>query len=117
MLGERLTAVALAVAALVPLPSQSARLEVGYRPGGAADVQRLEARLGLTRVAAIPQLRIDIVEGDSADVAKLRAAPAVAWTALDRRVHALGSPNDPFWLSQWSPVKTHAPEAWSQDDR
>jgi subtilisin family serine protease len=106
-------AIALAVAALVPLP-HSARLEVGYRPGAAADVQRLEARLGLTRVAAIPQLRIDVVEADSADVAKLQAAPAVAWTALDRRVHALEAPNDPFWPSQWSPVKTHAPAAWSR---
>ena len=107
-------AIALAVAALVPLPSHSARLEVGYRPGAAADVQRLEARLGLTRVASIPQLRIDVVEADSADVAELRAAPAVAWTALDRRVQALEGPNDPFWPSQWSPVKTHAPAAWSR---
>ena len=120
-MGERLTAIALAVAALVPLPFPGgpapARLEVGYRPGRAADVQRLEARLGLARVAAIPQLRVDVVEVDAADdrvLAELRAAPAVAWTALDRRVHALGAPNDPFWSTQWSPVKTHAPQAWSR---
>jgi subtilisin family serine protease len=115
MLGERLTAMALAVAALVPLPSSPARLEVGYRPGAAADVQRLEARLGLTRVAAIPQLRIDVVESGSADVlAVLRADPSVEWAAPDRHVHAAGAPNDPFWSSQWSPVKTHAPAAWSR---
>jgi subtilisin family serine protease len=114
MTGERVIVLALAAAALVPLPSHSARLEVGYRPGAAADVQRLEARLGLTRVAVIPQLRIDIVEGDSADAARLRAAPAVAWTALDRPVHSLEVPNDPFWPSQWSPVKTHAPAAWNR---
>ncbi len=115
-MGERLTAIALAVAALVPLPSTApVRLEVGYRPGATAEVQRLEARLGLTRVAAIPQLRVDVVEAGSADVlAELRAAPTVQWAALDRRVHALGAPNDPFWPSQWSPVKTHAPEAWSR---
>jgi subtilisin family serine protease len=120
-MGERLTAIALAVAALGPLPSPGvpapARLEVGYRPGGAADVQRLEARLGLTRVAAIPQLRVDVVEVDAADggvLGELGAAPAVAWTAWDRPVHALGVPNDPFWSTQWSPVKTHALEAWSR---
>ena len=117
MLGERLTAIAFAVAALVPLPSSPVRLEVGYRAGAAAEVQQLEARLGLTRVATIPQLRIDVVEVDPADdgvLARLRAAPAVEWTAPDRRVHALGAPNDPLWPSQWSPVKTHAPEAWSR---
>src|SRR3954469_19115819 len=113
-MGERLTAIALAVAALAPLPSAPARVEVGYRPGTAAEVQRLEARLGLTRVAALPQLRIDVVEADDGARAELRAAPAVEWTALDRRVHALGAPNDPFWSTQWSPVKTHAPEAWSR---
>jgi subtilisin family serine protease len=116
MLGERLTAIAFAVAALVPLPS-SVRLEVGYRAGAAAEVLQLEARLGLTRVATIPQLRIDVVEVDPADddvLARLRAAPAVEWTAPDRRVHALGAPNDPLWPSQWSPVKTHAPAAWNR---
>lgn len=113
-MGERLTAIALAVAALAPLPSAPARVEVGYRPGAAAEVQRLETRLGLTRVAAIPQLRIDVVEADDRALAELRAAPAVEWTALDRRVHALEAPNDPFWPTQWSPVKTHAPEAWSR---
>jgi subtilisin family serine protease len=113
-MGERLTAIALAVAALAPLPSAPARVEVGYRPGAAAEVQRLEARLGLTRVAAIPQLRIDVVEAGAAELAELQADPAVKWTALDRRVHALGAPNDAFWPSQWSPVKTHAPEAWSR---
>jgi subtilisin family serine protease len=114
MMGEHLAAIALAVAALVPLPSHAARVEVGYRPGAAADVQRLEERLGLTRVAAIPQLGVDVVEADPADAAELRASPAVAWTALDPRVHATGSPDDPFWPSQWSPVKTHAPEAWTR---
>ncbi|HEY6595897.1 MAG TPA: S8 family serine peptidase [Asanoa sp.] len=120
-MGERLTAIALTVAALGPLPSPGgpapARLELGYQSGGAADVQRLEARLGLVRVAAIPQLRVDVVEVGAADdpvLAELRAAPAVAWTAWDRRVHAVGAPNDPFWSTQWSPVKTHAPEAWSR---
>jgi subtilisin family serine protease len=114
-MGERLAAIALAAAALVPLPSHAARLEIGYRPGADAEVQRLEARLGLARVAAIPQLRIDVVEADSADaLAELRAAPAVEWAALDRRADALGGPNDPFWPSQWSPVKTHAREAWSR---
>jgi len=117
MLGERLTAIAFAVAALAPLPSSPVRLEVGYRAGAAAEMQQLEAGLGLTRVATIPQLRIDVVEVDPADdgvLARLRAAPAVEWTAPDRRVHALGAPNDPLWSSQWSPVKTHAPEAWSR---
>jgi subtilisin family serine protease len=113
-MGERLTAIALAVAALAPLPSAPARVEVAYRPGAAAEVRRLEARLGLTRVAAIPQLRIDVVEADDRARAELQAAAAVEWTALDRRIHALGAPNDPFWPTQWSPVKTHAPEAWSR---
>src|SRR6185436_7325645 len=95
MPGERLTAIAFAVAALVPLPSSPVRLEVGYRAGAAGEVQQLEARLGLTRVATIPQLRIDVVEVDPADdgvLARLRAAPAVEWTAPDRRVHALARP-------------------------
>jgi subtilisin family serine protease len=120
-MGERLTAIALAVAALWPLASSGepapARFEIGYRPGASEEVHRLEARLGLLRVAAIPQLRVDVVEVDPADervLAELRAAQAVTWTALDRRVHALRAPNDPFWPTQWSPVKTHAPEAWSR---
>ncbi|HSS81551.1 MAG TPA: S8 family serine peptidase [Gaiellaceae bacterium] len=114
MLVERLTAIAFAVATLVPLPSSPARFEVGYRAGAAAEVQQLEARLGLTRVANIPQLRIDVVEGDARMLAELGTASAVEWTAPDRRVNALGAPNDPLWLSQWSPLKTHAPEAWSR---
>jgi hypothetical protein len=96
MLGERLTAIAFAVAALVPLPSSPVRLEVGYRAGAAPQVQQLEARLGLTRVATIPQLRIDVVEVDLADddavLARLPAAPAVEWTAPDTRVNPIRAP-------------------------
>jgi subtilisin family serine protease len=113
-MGERLTAIALAAAALLPMPSAPVRLEIGYRPGAAAELQRVEARLGLTRVAAIPQLRIDVVEGEAGALAELRATEAVAWATRDSRVHALVEPDDPFWPSQWSPVKTHAPAAWSR---
>src|SRR5204863_303210 len=45
-MGERLTAIALAVAALAPLPSAPARVEVGYRPGTAAAVAGIVAAAG-----------------------------------------------------------------------
>jgi subtilisin family serine protease len=102
------------LAAIAYTAAALARVEVGYRPGTAADVRQLEARLGLTRVSALPQLRIDVVSGDERRLDALRAAPAVAWTAPDRRVRALGAPDDPLWPTQWSPVKTHAPAAWER---
>jgi subtilisin family serine protease len=89
-------------------------VEIGYRPGTAAEVRQLEARLGLTRVSALPQLRIDVLAGDERRLEALRAAPGVDWTAPDRLVRALGAPDDPLWPTQWSPVKTHAPAAWNR---
>jgi subtilisin family serine protease len=102
------------LAAIAYTAAALARVEVGYRPGHAVEVRQLEARLGLTRVGALSQLRIDVVAGDERRLEALRAAPAVDWTAPDRRVQALGTPDDPLWPTQWSPVKTHAPQAWER---
>jgi subtilisin family serine protease len=93
---------------------QPARLVVGYRPGAADTVTAAERSLGLTRLARVAQLGLDVLTGDAASLGPLRAEPSVRFAYLDTRVHALRVPNDPFWPGQWSPVKVHAVEAWDR---
>jgi hypothetical protein len=89
---------------------------IGYRDGAAASA--LERRLGLTPVARIAELRIDVLAVDRARTPvvldALRLDRDVRWAEPDRCVRALRVPNDPFWPSQWSPRQTHAPAAWER---
>jgi subtilisin family serine protease len=97
---------------------QPGRVLVGYGEGTSASTLALERRLGLSPVARITELRIDVlaVDRDHVDEAleALRLNPDVRWAEPDRGVHALRVPNDPFWPSQWSPRQTHAPAAWER---
>jgi subtilisin family serine protease len=97
--------------------SSPARILVGYTPSGLGEAGLLERRLGLVRVAAIPQLNVhvltaEIAGGAEAALAALRADPRVEFAELDGVVRALQMPNDELWPTQWSPVKTSAPAAW-----
>jgi subtilisin family serine protease len=93
---------------------QPARLVVGYGSGAGEAVTAAERALGLTRLARVDQLGLDVLTGDAAALGSLRAEPGVRFAYLDTRVHALRVPNDPFWTGQWSPVKVHAPAAWDR---
>ncbi len=67
-------------------------------------------------MAAIPQLDVHVVSAPpgrvDAVLARLRSSPLVRYAARDALVHALRTPDDEFWPSQWSPRKTRAPAAW-----
>jgi len=99
-------------------PGQPERVLVGYGEGRSASSMALERRLGLNPVARITQLRIDVLAVDRDRVSvvldALRRNRDVRWAKPDRRVRALRVPNDPFWPSQWSPRRTHAPAAWER---
>jgi len=92
------------------------RILVGYTPAGLPGADSLEAGLRLTRAGAIPQLDVHVLTADAggaeAALAALRADPRVKYAELDGVVRALRAPNDTFWPTQWSPVKTDAPRAW-----
>jgi thermitase len=108
--------VVVAGGARVGSAGQPTQVLVGYRDAASASV--LERRLGLTPVARITELRIDVLAVDPTRTPvildTLRLDPDVRWAAADRRVRALRVPNDPFWPSQWSPRQTHAPSAWER---
>jgi subtilisin family serine protease len=89
---------------------------VAYREATSASV--LEQRLHLAPIARIDELRIDVLAADRARepviLAALRGSRTVRWAEPDHAVQAFRTPNDPFWLSQWSPRKTRAPAAWDR---
>jgi subtilisin family serine protease len=118
--------VALAALLAVGLPARattsregsiSPRILVAYSPAGLAEAGSIERRLGLSRVATIPQLDVHVLAvvssiGLAPVLAALRADPRVRHAEPEGVVRALQVPNDEFWSSQWSPVRTHAPRAW-----
>jgi subtilisin family serine protease len=94
----------------------SSRVVVGYTAGGFASAGSLEQQVGAERVAAIDQLRVDVLRVETGQLAStlmlLRNDPRVRYAQLDGVVRALRRPNDEFWPDQWSPVKTNAGKAW-----
>jgi subtilisin family serine protease len=118
--------VALAALLVVGLPARattsrsgsiSPRILVAYSPAGLAEADSIERRLGLSRVATIPQLDVHVLGAASSigvapALAALRADPRVNHAEPEGVVRALQVPNDELWSSQWSPVRTHAPRAW-----
>ena len=90
---------------------------MAYSPAGLAEAGSIERRLGLSRVATIPQLDVHVLAAASSigvapALAALRADPRVRHAEPEGVVRALQVPNDELWSSQWSPVRTHAPRAW-----
>jgi subtilisin family serine protease len=92
------------------------RLLVAYSGSGVALAPSLEQRLGASRVAAIPQLGVNVLEVPpnrlESTLQALRSDPIVRYAERDRVVEALQVPNDPFWPTQWSPRTTDAVRAW-----
>jgi subtilisin family serine protease len=93
------------------------RILVAYSSAGLAEAGSIERRLGLSRVATIPQLDVHVLAvassiGLAPALAALRADPRVRHAEPEGVVRALQVPNDELWSSQWSPVRTYAPRAW-----
>jgi subtilisin family serine protease len=112
----------MAVAALaVPAtayvgPSGLTRIAVGYTSEGRSAVQAFEDSLGVKQLDSLSAIDADVVgvtqDRSAATIAALRAFPGVRYAQLDGRAYAAGTPNDAYWPQEWSPVKTHAPQAW-----
>jgi subtilisin family serine protease len=90
----------------------STRVVVGFTGAGYAGAPEVERRLGADVVARIPPLRADVLRLHPGSLALLRADPNVRYAELDSTVHALLVPNDPFFSTQWSVVKTRAEQGW-----
>jgi hypothetical protein len=107
---------ALAAAGRAVPAGGTTRVVVAYTDGSSARL--LERSLGLSPVARIDQLGIDVLGVATArapDVlTTLRGDPAVRWAELDTRIRALRTPNDPLWPLEWSPRTTQAPAAWDR---
>ena len=92
------------------------RIAVGYTPASITSVRRLETALGATLLESLPDIDADIIGAPGGSAATVIAAisslPGVRYAQLDGRAYANVEPNDEFWGQEWSPVTTHAPQAW-----
>jgi subtilisin family serine protease len=88
------------------------RVVVGFTPPAYRGAPELECRLGADVMARIGPLRADVLRLDGNALALLRADPGVRYVTVDSRVHALRVPNDPFFSTEWSVVKTRADRGW-----
>src|ERR1700758_3774596 len=97
-----LVAVALAGLAVTgkaaPSEGEGTRIVLGYASSGRLAARELERQLGADRIAAIPELEVDLVEVTperaAAVLTILRSSPVVRYAEPDRLVRALGAPND-----------------------
>jgi len=104
-----------AIAAPDAVPGQ---LLVTYGDGVSAAAQAaIEAGVGASIVRTIPELGVHVlrVPDAAADrvVDALSHNPAVTFAERDHIAQATSTPNDYWWPSEWSPVKTNAPTAWN----
>jgi subtilisin family serine protease len=90
----------------------STRVIVGFTAAGYPSAAQVERQLGAEVLARIEALRADVLRLDGDALALLRADPSVRYAELDSRMHALRVPNDPFFATQWSVVKTRAEQGW-----
>lgn len=96
----------------------AARVLVRYRAGTTSDVSdRLERSASATKKGEIAQLRVRVLEvpaGTEAAVMRaLSADPRVEFAERDQTVSITNTtPNDYWWPSEWSQVKTRTNAAW-----
>src|SRR6266567_6868184 len=99
-----------------PLALSPSRILVGYTRDGIAAAPALERHLGARLVATIRPLYVRVLELSPGELTgaldALRHDPAVRYAQREGVVRALRIPNDAFWSTQWSPLKTRAPLAW-----
>jgi hypothetical protein len=99
-----------------PAPPSLTRIAVGYAPGAASSIRAHETALGATLLDSLDDIDAHVVGvapgRATAVIAALLADPGVRYVQLDGRAHAAGAPNDEYWPQEWSPVTTHAPQAW-----
>lgn len=106
-----------AVASAGSVETQSpTRIAVGYTPGATNAVRSVEIVLGASVLESLPEIDADIIgiAGGRATtaIAVISSLPGVRYAQLDGRAYANVEPNDEFWEQEWSPVTTHAPQAW-----
>jgi thermitase len=94
------------------------RVLVGYRDGvGAREAAAIERRVGAQLVGRVPRIGVRVLEVPSERTAEVLRAlgrqPGVRFAEPEAVVQAMDvTPNDEWWPSQWSPVRTRAPLAW-----
>jgi len=94
------------------------RVLVSFRPGAGTTVQnRLLNRYGLSVIKDIPQIQTKVLRVNpkalDAVIAALSHNPAVKFAEKDWAVSATATtPNDYWWPSEWSQVRTQSNQAW-----
>ena len=83
----------------------------------ASDRARAITTAGGRAAGTIAGIDVNVVEAPAPALAsvksRLRASAGVKFVEPDALAHAFDTvPNDPWWASQWSAVKTSAPRAW-----
>ena len=96
----------------------SGRIMVKFNPGVSERTKAAaRAAVAATKVAAIPQLGVDVLRvpapASATALARLQRHAAIAYAEPDGIVQvASTTPNDPYYGRQWSPAKTRATAAW-----
>lgn len=92
------------------------RIAVGYTPAAITSLRSLETAVGARVAESLPDIDAEVIEVSSGRAATvipaIRSLPGVRYAQLDGRAYASAQPNDELWDQEWSPVTTHAPQAW-----